>query len=766
MSNTPFPLGAYLGNPNGSDASSEATFESYYSQFSSVMGTAPSLIVAYVDQTQAISNWVSNASWQAWSNAQSPDAKNLTPVIGLPMTSTAAGALTADQYYKNFAAGDYDSMIQGVVKAWSDQGFKTQYWRPGWEMNLPGMPSYGGTDAATQADWIKAFQHIYTVLHAAGTADGVNVQVVWNPSITNGATVEATNSLYPGNNYVDVIGADVYSDLHPYGNTSALYDWDKSGQTLNSKSPVYDSSLQQWASDPVNLQHYYTDPAATQWSLDGSNGHSLSLQNLLDFAKAQGKPVGIGEAGAGTTNDGAGVSDNPTFVKWLHDTLENSGVAIKFVDIWDSNGGGNYAFSSSSDNKPQEAAAWGKYFGAQASTTPTPTPTPTPVPGPVTIGSGPDTVMLHLSEDAWQGNAQVSISVDGKAVGGVQTITASHALGQDQTLNVDGSWGAGTHSVTVDFLNDAYGGSGSTDRNAYVDSTSYDGVAAAHGTASLLNGGPVNLTVGTAIPAVPTIPAVTVGSGADTLDLKVSEDAYLGNAQFTVTVDGKQVGGTLTSVAIHGGGQTQDFYVDGNFGSGPHRVGVDFLNDAWGGSASTDRNLYVTGASFDGKAQSGVSLSLQKPGTQFFTTAAAGASSASVASATTYNEGSGGGTVTAAGNDIVQMGSGAVTVNAAGSSVNVIGSSGDLQFLAGSGNATIAAGSGASMIDIVNGSAGGSLTISGFASGTDAIHLQGYAGSGIRTETVSGGSTQIVLTDNTSITLTGFSADASHPVFG
>jgi hypothetical protein len=361
-----FPLGVYLSNPNGSDPAAEAAFETQYNQFTQLMGAAPTFINAYIDQTQPIDDWVANAGWQAWSNASSPDAKTMTPVIALPMTSTAAGSPSADQMYKNFAAGGYDTVISRMVQAWAQSGFTTQYWRPGWEMNLSDMPSYEGNDAATQADWLAAYRHIYTVLHAAGQEYGVNIQVIWNPGITNySAAGVATQTAYPGNQYVDIIGADVYGDVYPYGEPTALYDWDKSGQVLNSSHPVYDTSLAEWASDPVNLTHYYTDPASTQWSLDGSDGRSLSLQNLIDFAKAQGKPIAITEAGAGNTADGAGVPDNPTFVQWLYDTLTNSGVAVSFVNIWDSNGGGTYQFTSPSDDKPLEAAAWAEYFGAR-----------------------------------------------------------------------------------------------------------------------------------------------------------------------------------------------------------------------------------------------------------------------------------------------------------------------------------------------------------------------------------------------------------------
>lgn len=730
MSTTPFPLGVYLSNPNGDN---ETTFNTEYQNFVATMDATPQFIDTYVDQTQPISSWVSNASYQAWSNAQSPDSVGLTPVIALPFTSTAAGALTPDQYFQAWASGAYDSVLQGMVKAWASYGATTQYWRPGWEMNLPSMPSYAGTSAATQADWIAAFQHIYTVLHAAGAADGVNIQVVWNPSIINYDNVEATTQLYPGNAYVDVIGADVYSNLYPYGAPNAIYDWAANGEVLNAPNPVIDTSLQQWASNPANLLHYYEYPAATQWSLDGSAGHSLSLQNLIDFAKAQGKPIAIAEAGAGGTADGAGVSDNPTFVQWLYTTLENSGVPVKFVNLWDSNAGSNYEFSMPGDNKPLEAAAWAKYFGGAGGIT--------TQPASVTVGSGASTIDLKMSEDAWDGNAQFIVSVDGVAQGGSLTALATHATGQDQDFLLLGNWGTGTHQVTIDFLNDAWGGSSAQDRNLYLDAASFNGTVTSGATLALPTDGTRAMDVGTGA-----LPTISIGSGADMLVLKVSEDFWNGNALFTVRVDGVQVGGTLTALASHAAGQDQSVLVEGNWGAGSHTVAVSFLNDAWGGSAAQDRNLYVDGATYDGAVQAAGTLGLHGTGTQSFT----------ATSSTTTNTGSLATSLVTQGNDIVNLGSGAVTIQAAGPSVQVAGSSGSLLFIAGPGAASITAGTGAETYQITKGHAGGALTIADFVGGRDVISLQGFTGSGINTESVSGGSTQFLLTDGTKITLQAY----------
>ena len=110
----------------------------------------------------------------------------------------------------------------------------------------------------------------------------------------------------------------------------------------------------------------------------------------------------------------------------------------------------------------------------------------------------------------------------------------------------------------------------------------------------------------------------SIGSGSDTLTLKLSEDAYRGDAQFTVSVDGHQVGGVLTATTAHGSGKSDTVNVLGNWAAGAHTVTVNFLNDAWGGSANADRNLYVDGAAFNGAAVSGAAMALTASGPKSF----------------------------------------------------------------------------------------------------------------------------------------------------
>jgi hypothetical protein len=111
---------------------------------------------------------------------------------------------------------------------------------------------------------------------------------------------------------------------------------------------------------------------------------------------------------------------------------------------------------------------------------------------------------------------------------------------------------------------------------------------------------------------------VTIGSGRDTLALQVSEDAWNGDAKFTVSVDGRQIDGTQTATALHAAGQTQTFNVLGNFGAGTHTVSVNFTNDAYGGTPTTDRNLYVAGATIDGNTVPGATFTEYSQGPHSF----------------------------------------------------------------------------------------------------------------------------------------------------
>jgi len=305
------------------------------------------------------------------------------------------------------------------------------------------------------------------------------------------------------------------------------------------------------------------------------------------------------------------------------------------------------------------------------------------------IGSGSDTITIQASGDSLGPaggagtDAEFTLNVDGQQIGGLQDVSASHANGEEQTFTFQGNFNPGSHAVTITFANNngtqgdktTFGRDGG-DRNLYIDSVSYNGQTVTNGTTPIYASplfppnGPYNsgnavfnVNDTTPVPSgAPSTPSTTpgpidVGSGADTVALLVSEDPYMGDAQFTVSVDGKQVGGTLTTTAIAWEGQQQAVNLHGDWGSSAHTITVSYLSDTIGALGPTgtaldnqDQNLYVLGVSYDGIQAGGTPWELATVSSQSFQIGSGGQPGNFVSGSTTSTPASSGngGQITAA----------------------------------------------------------------------------------------------------------------------
>jgi hypothetical protein len=484
-SSTAFPVGTYVGGPNGNDPVENAQFESTLDQFSEIMGVRPKYMDAYTDNSEGDpSTWVANAGWAAWSYARTGPAyvgpgSGIVPVVGIPMSWSGESGSNVDAAFKDIASGKYDAALKAIVDAWINDGYKTIQFRIGYEFNVGSIPwdVFNSNASTAGQDFVAAFQRIANIVHTEATALGATAQVVWNPGTSTSGN---TTQLYPGDQYVDVISLDEYSPTW----TTDFTDWATGGR--QQVDPVT------WASNPVNREHFWQYSNATQQNpTPGLTSPGWSMQDAIAFAKQHNKPLSLSETGAGNSTNSTisppsfGPVDDPDFPKWLSGALSTAradGVAIQNVNIWDV---GSDAFNNST--RPLEAAAWAHYFGAGS----VPSSGSPPIASPtVTIGSGPDTLALQVSEDSWQGNAEFTVAVDGRQIGGVQTTTALHSSGQAQTFEVLGTFAAGSHVATVDFLNDAWGGTPTTDRNLYVTGATIDNTVVPAATLTELVQGP------------------------------------------------------------------------------------------------------------------------------------------------------------------------------------------------------------------------------------------------------------------------------------
>lgn len=87
---------------------------------------------------------------------------------------------------------------------------------------------------------------------------------------------------------------------------------------------------------------------------------------------------------------------------------------------------------------------------------------------------------------------------------------------------------------------------------------------------------------------------------ADIVAVNVSRDAYNADANFSVTVDHKQVFTNLVATASHAEGSTQAFTFTGNWGPGPHTITIRFLRDAYDKAPNLNRKLYIDNISYNG----------------------------------------------------------------------------------------------------------------------------------------------------------------------
>lgn len=222
-----------------------------------------------------------------------------------------------------------------------------------------------------------------------------------------------------------------------------------------------------------------------------------------------------------------------------------------------------------------------------------------------------DVLTIGISGDAWQGKAQYLIHIDGVQIGGLREADAAHGMGETEQVVITGDFAGAPHRLDITFLNDAWGGTADKDRNLYVDSLSLNGKDLGQSIDMTMDG-TASFDFGSAPSAGEPSPVHSIGAGPDVLRLAISQDSWEGDAQFMLFLNGEAFGGTRTAMAEHASGKSDIYEILGDFGDGgAQSLVVRFLNDAWGGHAAADRNLYVDHLSLNGMDLHGATSLLQ-----------------------------------------------------------------------------------------------------------------------------------------------------------
>jgi hypothetical protein len=220
--------------------------------------------------------WLFRATSDGW-NAWVAENPSHQVVLGLDLIPNAVtnnnDPLTWEQPCD---AGDYDQYATQLAENLVADGAGSTVMRLGIEANGSWEIDYVGQTLAEQQDWAQCYDNEVAAMRAV---PGAHFLFVWNPNT-------CTNDLklanwYPGNAYVDIIGADAY---------------DLDCNTLETVAQ------EGWAA-------YY---------IDSNAGNDASLLAISAFAASHGKPMSIPEWG-----EDVGHGDDPAYVRGIASVIND-----------------------------------------------------------------------------------------------------------------------------------------------------------------------------------------------------------------------------------------------------------------------------------------------------------------------------------------------------------------------------------------------------------------------------------------------------------
>jgi hypothetical protein len=253
-------------------------------------------------------------SWEVFSKGttwgvrcwQQAGKKNV--VFSIPMLPGDKSATLADG-----AAGKFDHLYRSYAEKLVQHGFGKTIIRPGWEFNADWYPWAAKHDPQA---WVAYWRRIVDTMRSVKGAD---FKFDW--CAAGGWSAFRAETVYPGDDYVDIIGLDFYN-------------------SLGSKNAV---TPQQ------------------RWEMRKKAPHGLDWHR--SFAAAHGKPMSYPEWGTGKGRDGHGGDDDPYFIEQMAAWIAANSVA--YHNYWDISAP-IYDSRLSDGRRPAAGAALIRAFGDPA----------------------------------------------------------------------------------------------------------------------------------------------------------------------------------------------------------------------------------------------------------------------------------------------------------------------------------------------------------------------------------------------------------------
>lgn len=290
--NAPAPFGVYLGA--GCDGRNRLA------QFKQWAGREPDFVIEFLAQN----SWDAMASAAGWA-AKCWQQAGQRVVFSMPMLPKD-GVSSFDAGIR----GDYDEKIANVVRQLIRQGYGGATIRLGWEFNANW---YAWSSTKHPQLFVSYWRRMVQVIRSV---PGAQFRFDWNPIV--GPGVNSPEPAYPGDDVVDVIGADVYN---------------------NNYFPPGTTAEQRWAA-------LRDSPYGLRWH--------------RDFARKRGKPMSFPEWGTGTRPDGHGGGDDPVFMRGMTEWIGTH--PLEYHAYWDYPAP-DYNARLSDGSKPQAAEIFLRAFG-------------------------------------------------------------------------------------------------------------------------------------------------------------------------------------------------------------------------------------------------------------------------------------------------------------------------------------------------------------------------------------------------------------------
>jgi hypothetical protein len=249
----------------------------------------------------------------SWSEITDPYPMNRWKGKGYRMHWSVPLLPSSGASLRTGATGAYDEHFRAVARNLVAAGQSDAIVRLGWEMNCDCQTWSAKKDPASYVAFWR------TTVSAMRSVQGADFTFLWAPGSGNSLGTFDTDRAYPGDAWVDAVGA-------------SLYD--------HSESFSADDDAARWG-------HFYDQDYGLKW--------------LADFGEQHGKPLALAEWGLSSLSSGWGGGDDTYFIQKVYDHVAAHDVLFESYFNYDPSSSERHRITGSTF--PQAKALYGKLWG-------------------------------------------------------------------------------------------------------------------------------------------------------------------------------------------------------------------------------------------------------------------------------------------------------------------------------------------------------------------------------------------------------------------